>query len=703
MPSLAGCIGALIVAAYSPFSWAQVPETENEVPVLSPVKVIGQASDDGGYASGSAVGSKETATPREIANSVSVITRQRINDQNLVTVDQALGQVTGVTVISNDTTQSQYRSRGYAMGVAYDGVPSYNNLGGFQQFDLSVYERVEVLRGPAGIFQGSGEPGGIVNLVRKRAKETFEASGLLGVGSWNDRRTELDVTGPINAEKTVRARAVLSTSNRDYFYDTTHTDKWLAYGTLDWDITSATTLSLAVTQQDDKTDASYMGLPAWASGELLDAPRETNPSPDWNRYIWNTKEYVAELEHRYDNEWVGKVKFNRREQSFYFKDAFIWTGVDPASHTVSYRRRISDYDYTRNAVDVYATGPFTLFGRRHHALLGYNYENYLSENVGLAPDTLEGIPFGRPDLVPEIHGAWTSGGKNETSQRGFYGQVRLKVAEPLTVVLGGRLSWFNNKSRSVAPSVPTAWSQGAKEHQHFTPYAAVTYDVGRDITVYGSYASIFVPLTNTKADGSVLKPREGRQTELGIKSEFLGGRLQASAAIFDLRDRNRAYADGAGFFVNAGEVQSRGWEVEVSGRPAPGYEIQAGYTRLETKYLKDAGNEGLPSSTWEPRHTARLWGVRKFADGALKGLGLGLGVHIASENKSGNGSLAMRRQGGYAVVNALVSYKLNNHATVQLNANNLFDRTYYTRLGGLNTYNSYGEPRNFMLTLRAHY
>ncbi|MGP1615213.1 MAG: TonB-dependent siderophore receptor, partial [Pollutimonas bauzanensis] len=209
--------------------------------------------------------------------------------------------------------------------------------------------------------------------------------------------------------------------------------------------------------------------------------------------------------------------------------------------------------------------------------------------------------------------------------------------------------------------------------------------------------------TNTKADGSVLKPREGRQTELGIKSEFLGGRLQASAAIFDLRDRNRAYADGAGFFVNAGEVQSRGWEVEVSGRPAPGYEIQAGYTRLETKYLKDAGNEGLPSSTWEPRHTARLWGVRKFADGALKGLGLGLGVHIASENKSGNGSLAMRRQGGYAVVNALVSYKLNNHATVQLNANNLFDRTYYTRLGGLNTYNSYGEPRNFMLTLRAHY
>lgn len=660
-----------------------------------------------GYASDASVGGKELLKPQEIAASVTVITEQRIKDQNLRTLADALNQATGVTVISNDTTQSQYRSRGYALGLSHDGIPVYNALSGKSQLDLSIYERVEVLRGPAGIFSGSGDPGGVVNLVRKRAKDEVALSGALSFGSWNTTQGDVDLTGPLNESGTVRGRAVVSLTDRQYFYERTATSKWVGYATLDWDLSPSTTLSLAVTAQEDRTRAPYIGLPAWTTGQLTQASRTTNPQPNWSRADWTTQDYLLELEQRFDSGWVARVKLNRREQSQYWKDAFAWSGVNPQTNTLNYRRWIGDYAYDRDAVDVYASGPFALFGRTHRALVGYNYETLKAPGqgygLGMQRDLVPGVPFGQPGGIPEVTAAYNSGSLSETRQHGVYGQLRLKPADPLTVVLGGRLSTFNDRSRSVAPSTPTDWSQGARASQHFTPSAAVLYDIVPALTLYSSYSSIFIPQTQLRSDGGTIDPREGRQYEVGAKATLLDGRLNASASVFDLRDRNRAFLKDDGFYLNAGEVQSKGWELEVAGRPAAGYEIQAGYARLDSKYLKDKNNEGLPFNTWDPRNSLKLWGLRRFTEGPAEGLDAGLGVIAVSGSQSGTGSAAVRRQGGYAVLNALLAYRVNKTFSVQLNANNLLDRTYYTRLGGLNTYNSYGEPRSFALTLRAQY
>ncbi|MGC3526388.1 TonB-dependent siderophore receptor [Pseudomonas aeruginosa] len=656
-----------------------------------------------GYTSAVSVGSKEELPVRQNPHSVSVITSERIRDQNLTTVTEALNQATGVTVISNDTTQSQMRSRGYSLGVTYDGIPAYNSLSGYQQFDLGLYERVEVLRGPAGIFTGSGDPGGVVNLVRKRAKNDFGLSIASSTGSWNNHRAELDVTGALNASGTVRGRAVFSQQDRDYFYDKTHTRRWLAYGTLEWDITPATTLSLAAAVQDDNTQAPSSGLPAWTTGGLIYAPRSTNAIADWTHYAWRTQEYTAELEHRFATDWLAKAKLSHRPQDFYFKDGYASTGVDPATDTLNYARRVRDYTYERNAVDLYATGPFQLLGRRHTLLLGYNREEYSTLYEGANAPSVTGVPFGHTQYVPDFDLPYDLGGETRTTQSGFYGQARLSLTDPLTVVLGGRLSDFHVKSRSVAPAVPTAWADGALAKNEFTPYGAVLYDFTPQWTVYASVSEIFIPQTAQRVGGSTIDPRTGRQAELGVKAELLQGRLQMSAAYFRLRDRNRAYADpdNLGYYLSAGEVESKGWELEVSGQPAPGYEIQAGYTRLDTVYLRDPNNQGRPFTTWEPRHTLKLWGVRRIGEGTLRGLTLGLGINAVSESSAGTGSASIRRQGGYAVVNAMASYRLSERATLGLHLNNLTDRTYYTRLGGTNTYNTYGEPRNLTLALRV--
>lgn len=693
---------AALLALHAPTAWSQAAEP---VSTLAPVVVNGSSQPDG-YLSKVTVGGKEERTVREIPNSVSVITRQRIEEQNLSTVTEVLNQTPGVTAISNDSTQSQFYSRGFSLGVAYDGIPARTGLNGYQQIDLPVYERVEVLRGPAGVLQGSDEPGGVVNLVRKRAKPEFALSGAVSAGSWNNYKGEIDVTGPLNEDKTVRGRAVFSAQDRDYFYDATSTRKWLGYGTLEWDLTRDTTLSLIATVQDDKTPVSYSGLPARTTGGLLDVPRETNPVPRWARYAWHTQDLAAELEHRFNADWRAKVKLARREQSFYFKDAYASTGVDPVKQTLNYSRRVSDVDYQRDAADLFVTGAFPLLDRKHDLMFGYNYDDFTTQNVGVNAPDVNNIAFGRFDLVPDFDLPYNRGTLSQTRQSGFYGQVRLNVADPLKVLLGGRLSNFETRSRNVAPGKPSDWVVGKnKADDEFTPYAGVVFDLTQQLSLYASYASIFVPQTQSRVNGDTIDPREGRQYEIGAKGEFFNGALNASVALFNLRDKNRSFADPAhpGYFVNAGEVESKGWEFELSGSPLPGYQLQLGYSRQDTVYLKDPANAGLQFQTWQPRHTLKAWGTRSFADGWLKGLTLGLGATAASENKAGNGSSAIRRQGGYAVVNALLSYAIDDRTSVSLNLNNVFDRTYYTRLGGTNTYNSYGEPRNVAVTLRTRF
>lgn len=692
---IAGSIAALALTLQAQTSTEKV----NQLPT---VEVTAEAASSD-YTSPISVGGKEPLTARQVPQSVSVITTQRIRDQNLTSVPEALNYATGVTVIANDSTQSQMRSRGHSLGVTYDGIPAYSALSGYQQFDLAMYERLEVLRGPAGIYTGSGDPGGVVNVVRKRAKRDFAMSTAVSAGSWNNHRAEVDVTGALNDEKTLRGRAVFSAQDRDYFYEKTHTRRWLAYGTLELDLTRSTTMSLSAAIQDDNTQAPSSGLPAWTNGGLINAPRSTNPIADWSRYTWNTQEYTGEVEHRFDSGWLGKLKLSHRPQNFYFKDGYATTGVNPSNGLLNYARRERDFDYERNSIDVYATGPVELLGRRHTLLAGYNRENFSSIYAGVNASGVTGIPFGQAQLVPNFELPFNLGRDTRTTQSGVYGQARLSITDPLTIVVGGRVSEFSVKSRDVAPATPTEWKESTAASNQFTPYGAVLYDFATNWTGYASYSDIFIPQAQLRANGSMLDPRSGRQTEVGLKAEFLDKRLQASASYFVLRDRNRAFADPdhAGAFLNAGQVESKGWEVEVTGRPAPGYELQMGYTRMDTVYLKDRNNEGLPFTTWEPRHTLKLWSVRRFGEGVLEGLSVGLGANVVSGSEAGTGASAVRRQGGYAVLNAMASYRINEKTLLSLHLNNLTDRTYYTRLGGTNTYNTYGEPRNVSVALRV--
>jgi len=189
----------------------------------------------------------------------------------------------------------------------------------------------------------------------------------------------------------------------------------------------------------------------------------------------------------------------------------------------------------------------------------------------------------------------------------------------------------------------------------------------------------------------------------------VNGGLATSLAWFDLRDKNRAYLDpdappGTPYYLNAGEIKSTGWEMEISGKPMRGLDVMAGYTYLSTRCLKDATNEGKPYSIFSPRHQLKLWSNYRFGgDSFLGRVSIGLGMQAQGAAQSTRGQRDLIVNSGYAVFNGRIAYEIDRHYSLSLNVNNVFDRKYYASVGTTNTYNFYGEPRSFMLTLRASY
>jgi outer membrane receptor for ferric coprogen and ferric-rhodotorulic acid len=670
------------------------------------------------------IGGKEPVSVLEVPNSVSVITQQRMQDQNLVTMVDALSQVPGLHVSTWDGLIGQIRSRGYLLDVSYDGIPAYNS-GQAQDFDLIVYEQVEVLRGPAGIFKGSGQPGGTANFVRKRGLAESAASFAASVGTWNNYRMEADVGGPLGLDGRLRGRVAGSYMDRDFYTDRSHEEKVVAYGVLDFDVTERTTASAMVTYQDDRGEAMSMGLANYLlpgnplHNQFIDVPRSTNQYPDWNLNVYETIEYSGDLRHVFANEWVVRGKLTYRDQNKIFTDGFPTpgTGLNPVTNRFSsYNRRSNDGTTERTGVDLYASGPLHLFGRKHTLTFGYAWELYDFAGVSLnnTPYTGNpvgsGIALGDAANVPMPALNYNNGSQSVTEQDGFYGQGRFDLFDGLIAVAGVRVSDFESKSRTIAPNpAPTNYVRGATAKTEVTPYGGLVYYLRPNITVYGSYSDIFIPQTAlkwTSGGGTPLHPRVGKQIEMGIKGAFLDEALMASLAAYNTRDVNRSFTDTAhpGFFLQLGEVEVEGVDAELTGRPYPGLDLSIGYSFIQTQYLKNstASLVGQAFDTWEPKHSLKIFAkYRPTAPGWDRAWGA-IGVQ-AQSTLLGGGVADVREQEPYAVFSLHGGYSLTANTALSVSVNNLFDKVYYARVGGPNTYNTFGDPRNVTLSMRTRF
>jgi outer membrane receptor for ferric coprogen and ferric-rhodotorulic acid len=672
---------------------------------------------------GAGVGTKLPLKLSETPQTITIIDRDRLDQQRLVTLDDVMANTPGITIQPGTRLRTAFYSRGFIIDTLnFDGIPTSGFNESVNTEDMAIYQSVEVLRGASGLLQGTGNPSGTINLVRKRPSRALAASATLSAGTWNNFRAEGDVSVPLNESGDLRARVVGVAEDRDYFYDVGHRRKFLAYGTVEWNLAPRTVLAATIKWQDVNDDGPYMGLPRYADGSPLPIPRSRYPGADWSLRDWNNTQMFLELKHQFGEDWEAKVAVSRIAGDSRLKYASAngavnrATGQGPILNGAAYDFRNRETD-----LDGYVSGGFDLLGRRHQILIGANYwdgrtsqTSFSLPALGQAVDLFADKPVTTPEPSTET---WSGFQTTKTTQYGGYGVLRLRVAEPLTLIAGGRLSWWRTETIRQAtiggPETPTG---NYKIDRQFTPYGGIIWKVGGPFSLYASYASIFTPQNNLTFEGKVIDPMTGSNIEAGIKGEWLGGRLNASLAAFRILQKNRAQLDPAHpcapgsvcAYLPDGEVESKGIDTSIEGGIAEGWTVQAGYTYVDTEYLKDrtaggapSANEGQPLSTFTPRHMVKLWTHYRLP--ALGGrLGIGGGVNWQSSIYALQGAVRMT-QPSYAVVNLRADYAITPKINIGVNVSNLFDKRYFTTLGGVVWNNYYGEPRSVLFTLRANY
>lgn len=708
---------AVVFAAFSslmPTLLQAQQQTAEDVTVLSAVKVTDTEEETRTEGSGSYVTpkisiGKDALSVRETPQAVSVFTRQRLDDQNITNVPDAMKNATGVNVQRFDGAGlfSNYYVRGYVVdAIQLDGL-SFGNSGNSTEFDAAIYDHIEILRGPAGLFQGAGEPGASVNLSRKRALDHTQFGGMLGGGGWNAYRSELDATTALNASGSLRVRGVAVFDDRDSYQDIVHSRKNVQYGTLEYDFDPATTLSIGAARQEIDSVINQ-GLPAYADGTLLDVPRSTFIGADWNELDIDAHDYFAELEHRLANGGTLKFAVRHLEREMLYKVARANSAVD-ADGNVAIQTGLYTPDRKNWAADIYANLPFSAFGKTHNLLVGADLrtqdEEVHSSPFANAADRMNVFDPDHDIVEPDF--VYSSHTDTKTTQYGIYSQIRYRLFDPLTLVGGARVTWWETKGRDLNTKTTTSdYDQKGKT----TPFAALIYDVLPQVSLYASYADIFQPQAQTTSSGEQLKPRTGGSVEAGVKGEFLQGRLITQFAVFQLQDENRAITDpnDSLFSVASGKVRNRGFETEISGELMTGWDVTLGYTYLDTEYRKTAATAangqqaGQDFAPFTPMHTVKLWTQYLFHNGVLDGLSVGGGIHSYSSFYAASGASRFTA-GGETLLSGKLGYRIDDHWSANLVASNLLDEKYYEKVSYAGRQNFYGEPRNFSLSLRASF
>jgi outer membrane receptor for ferric coprogen and ferric-rhodotorulic acid len=634
----------------------RLQESSDDIKTLPDVvvKAVGVGDPTEGTGSYTALAPISTAaklglTLRETPQSVTVMTRQRLDDQNLTNLDAALAQAPGVTI----TTAGAYAdrssgARGYALthqrdGMSIGAADSYTLL---PSDDLEMYDRVEIVRGPTGLLEGSGDSfGGVVNLVRKRPQAELGGSASVTIGSWNNVRTSASLTGSLNKDKTVRGRAVIVNQDREFFYDTAKASNSTAYGIVEFDLSPKTLLTLSASYSRAKSMPFY-GLPANGGGFA----RSTYVGAAWNKVEVNGKfDTMAEVTHQLDNDW--KLKLVAIHQSGDSEGQFAMaSGLKLTSGSAG---RVYGYRFKRDdavtGVEATATGPFNAWGKKHELAFGVNWNEVTSDVADASSYNWMNIPLTDPGNLPlnvdDIGSLENTRTETVTTKSAIFGVARLKILDPLTVIVGGRFTNFEEKSRGKGLLNRSDWQKSeARASFEFTPYAGVVWDLSPSLSWYASYVDIFVPQTVKDWQEKTLEPRIGWQIETGIKGEFFDGRLNTSLSVFRLRDKNRAITDpdpahricgsnGNGNCMMAGGLQqTEGWEAEISGNVTPNWNVAASYTRSDSKILKasNAADIGKKFNTHVPRHLLKIWNTYRFGpqvfDGWLSKWHVGGGV-----------------------------------------------------------------------------
>lgn len=695
------------VALVSPSAAQTARQSDDEGAAVEELVIYGHADKPTNAAIGFDL------TPRETPQSITAITEQQIEDQALSNVSDVLAFATGISAKAVDRGRNTLSARGFEItNFQIDGAPFQTGNVGFDETSTAIYERIEIVRGSTGLLNGAGQPSASVNLIRKHA-DSMARTGEFSLegGTWNRLAATLDVSTPLNADGSIRGRVVAQAYRQDAFVDLEETQGYVLYGIVDADLGERTRLSVGgAYQKDERSGVLWGQLPYWFSdGSRTNWDRSTTTAARWNQ--WDTSDQTAfvMLNHEFESGWKlrGDLGYHRQVEN----SKLIWTYDLPDPVT---GQGMSAFPYWYDSrprqwnAGLMAQGPVNLFGREHELVVGAMY-NHLkggwTNRDPISPVAPVGNFFNWDGSYPEP----TWGPRYDLSDQGVteqyagYAAARLNLADNLKVILGARLSYWE-RNEQVATYTPAAYT--IKHDKVFTPYAGAIYDITANLSAYASYTSIFQPQTSRDRTGDYLDPVTGDAYEAGLKADFLDGRLFASLAVFRVEQDNVAEPD-PGFLVPgtldpasrpAKGTVAKGYELEVSGKITPNWDVNLGWTDYSAR---DASGANVVAH--HPRRMLKLATVYDLHDW-VEGLRVGGSLRWESQPPQtavnpGSGVTERVGQPAYTVVNLMAEYQVTERVSAQVNVNNLFDKTYFNNNAWFAGY-VFGEPRNARVTLR---
>jgi len=679
-----------------------------------------------------ATGAKLNLTPRETPQSLSIVTRERMEEQGLQTLAETMQQVTGIYVNYNDTERVTYNARGYAVNnFQVDGM--LNSFGSTLKAngDNVVYDRIEVVRGATGLTTGAGDPSATINQVRKRPTREFQANGAVRIGTYDLRRVEGDVSGPLAWDGKLRGRFVAAKQKANSFRPLYKQDLTALYGILEADLGPATTVALGHERQESDPRGSTWGtVPYWnADGSLANMPHDLNLSTPWASWNMIEKKTFATLEHRINDNWRLRAGYSKADRT---QDGSLYFGyggyprADGSGIIVASGRFPADD--TMDVLEVNIDGKFSLFGRQHDLVFGWGKAERETVSprvtIGAVPDGYGVIPNWStwtgdvPEFPSTIGGPPTSIGKLD--QKAAFLATRLNLTDAFKAVVGARHGKYTTQTRNFNVAGVNTTTTGFTNDDIVTPYVGLLFDLSPQWTVYTAYTSIFQPQNFRDRNNEFLDPVEGNNIEAGVKAELFDRRVNFSAAVFRSKKDNVAEIDD-GVPPNSlpGAVQAYrsigkgnvvdGVEIEASGQIVRGWNLSAGYSHTRPQDAR-----GNPINTVIPRNLLRVFSSYRFGEDNRYSVGGGVNWQsnlwnsankpTGSFNADGVPITASARieQGSIWLANLMLGYRINKNLTASVNVNNLFDKTYYNRVGFYNGLH-YAEPRTASMTLRASF
>jgi len=692
-------VSLCVIQAISQAAWAEQVTAEKPSIELQNIDIQGAATVETAFgpvqgyrATRSASATRTDTSLHETPQSVSVVTREAVEDIGATRLQDALDYAGGVGRANNFGGQglTTFTVRGFTTGEFYrNGFPI--NRGYPNMPDANTIERLEVLRGPATTLYGRGDPGGTFNVVSKQP--LAERSVTLG-SQLNDqgmKRGTLDASGPLDDDGRFAYRLNLVGEGGDTFRDHVETERYGVAPVLSWQVDDATRITFEGDFMRNNAPLDR-GLTRYAA-QTRTASRDTFfGEKDVGKLHNDNNMAQVRFDHDLNADWKlgGGVQFLDGSLK---GDAIEANGLAADGRTLGRNFNYRKLEWTDRDVQLNVTGHFSTGGFDHTLLAGVEYEDYDYKSIiqrssgaasAYAIDIFDPV-YGqaRPALTRT-----TTNDKENLKTYAAFVQDQVALTERLKVLAGVRFERFEHDYDTFGIGVPFTNSDNAA-----TPRLGLIYDLTDTVAVYANAARSFKPNTGASRLGGGFKPEEGKSYEVGVKWEALDRQLSVDAALYQIEKQNVLTTDpvDSTFSVAAGEVRSRGLDLNVVGNLTPEWRVMGSYAYVDAQVTKDNTLRSGTRLLNIPEQTFSLLNVYEFQDGALRGLGLGAGGRYVDQRAGQTANVAFSMD-SYTVFDLLAFYKVNEHVKLNLDLKNVFDTEYEEGAFG-NVYAYPGAPR----------